>query len=184
MPKTEPDKPKKKTAKASSGNWETKTFAIEYHGKTYKADIKGDLVLKTLTAEEIKDKLNELPGRFAFWKSIQESLILEIEEAEEAYDVWYAEAYEAASDSFDKKPTETAIKNRVMMTNTDEFRERQQHIRSLRQTAADTKTLVSAYENQIWTLRSIASLVEAELRTVEADIIRAKGKRNLNDTDV
>jgi len=153
--------------------WKDNNVSFRYKGKVFKCRIKGQLVLKTMSLQEVKDHLNELPGRFAYWKSLQVDIEMELDAAQEAYDVWYAGMYVKAKDALlksadgSKVPTEGAIKNKVMLGATSGYRAQQTTLRDLRQVIAKIGVISKAFDHQIWTLRSIATLTGQEMNNIE-----------------
>jgi hypothetical protein len=55
---------KTKTLKGTTAEeWRSHVIEFRYKGKAYNAPIENNLVLSDLSVTEIKDHLNELPGR-------------------------------------------------------------------------------------------------------------------------
>lgn len=157
-------------------DWKDTVVSFEYGGREYRERIRGRLVLNDMSLQEVKDRLNDIPGKFAFWKSLQVTVEREIEEAEEAYEIWHASKYQEIISNETKKLTETAIKNMIVLDNAVEYRELRSRIRELREIVDRIGVLTKAFDMQSWSLRSIATLAVSELGTIEAH-----GKRSLDE---
>lgn len=160
-------KTKEKTEARVDG-WKTKTISFNYKGRKYEERIRGKLVLIEMSLGEIKDHLNTLPGKFTFYKALMGDAVLEKDRAQGKYDLWQAEKYEDAKFAVeDKKPTETAIKNRIMLDNTAEYRRLKSVQLELDFMLSQISAIVDGYNMQSWTLRSIANLTAQELANIE-----------------
>ena len=166
--------PRKKTvagaqsaAEFKDTDWKTESVRFTYSGKKYRVRIDRHLVLNDMSLGEIKDRLNELPGRFAYWKSLQVTAERELEKLTEDYDIWYADVYGQAAETFDKAPTETKIKYKAMLMFTDGYRQHQTQIRNLKYAVAQMGVITASFNHQVWTLRSIASLTSQEMNNIE-----------------
>ena len=74
--------------------WKDETISFKYKERTYTEKIRGTLVLNDMSMGEIKDRLNEIPGKFAYWKSLQVHVELELEKLKEEFDSWSAGRYQ------------------------------------------------------------------------------------------
>lgn len=101
----------------------------------------------------------------------------EIEDLQEDYELWFAKQYQVVLEDASKKPTETAIKNMILLDNAEEYRKQRLKIKDLRDISAKIGVLTKAYDMQAWTLRAIADLTGKELGNIEAH----HGKRSLKD---
>jgi len=148
--------------------WKTKTISFNYKGRKYEERINGKLVLTEMSLGEIKDHLNTLPGKFAFYKALMGDALLEKERAQGKYELWHAGKYEEAKFAIDdKKPTETAIKNRIMLDNTADYQRLKGVELELEFMLSQIGAIVDGYNMQSWTLRSIANLTQQELANIE-----------------
>lgn len=156
-------------------------LSFEFRGREFREKISPELVLKDLSVLEIKEKLNDLPGRFAYWKSMLEAVEIEIERQQEMYSKWHAQKYAEVSENAEggkNKPTETALKNRIILENEEEYAEFSDSIRELKEIRGQLKSIVDACNMQSWTLRAVESLTTAELSNLEP---KAKGRGRLGD---
>lgn len=135
---------------------------IEFGGKIYTVVLEGNLVLPELSVVELKNKLNELPGRLAFWKNIQAQIERTLSDYRDEMDLWYQEKYMQIDQDSEKK-TETWKKAKTILDNSAEYLSRKKRIKDLEETAAKVGALVSAYTNMVWTLRELSRLTLAEL---------------------
>jgi len=156
-------------------DWKQEVISFAYRGRNYKAKIEGHLVLDDMSLVEIKDRLNEIPGKFAFWKNLQVAVDRELEDLGEDYNLWFARKYQDIME-VGKKLTETAIKNLVLLNNAVEYRLKRLAIKDLRDISSKIGVLTKAYDMQSWTLRAIANLTAQEIGNIEA-----RGKRSLKD---
>ena len=171
------NKPKPRSIKHDS--WLDEIIRFKYKNKPYEERLRGVLVLKELGVGEIKKRLNEIPGKFAFWKAMQEDVLLEIEEMQENFDIWNAGRYEKAADAIDvAKPTETAIKNRMLLDNTDTYRKKTKAIRDMKAVERKLSVITTAFNHQIWTLSKIAGLTVQEMNALEPHSV---GRGSLKD---
>jgi len=161
-------------------DWSDEVISFRYEGKAYREKIKGPLILRDLSVEEIKEHLNHIPGKFAYWKSLQVHIELDLEQKKEEFDIWQAEKYQEASDKFDKKPTETAIKNRLMLDNVNEWRNRRLELINMESVTNQIAVITKAYDYQVWTLGRIAGLTAQEMNNLEP---RVAGRGNLRNMD-
>ena len=163
-------------AKSNKDDWKQEVISFAYRGKNYRAKIVGHLVLNDMSLVEIKDRLNDIPGKFSFWKSLQVTVDREIEDLQEEYDLWFATKYQDIMTESEKKLTETAIKNMVLLDNAEKYRFMRLKIKDIRDISMKIGVLTKAYDMQAWTLRSIAQLTSQEMGSIEAH-----GKRSLKD---
>lgn len=161
--------------KTKEGDWKQEVISFAYRGRNYKAKIEGHLVLDDMSMVEIKDRLNDIPGKFAYWKNLQVVVDRELEDLGEDYNIWFAKKYQDIIEG-GKKLTETAIKNLVLLNNAVEYRGQRLKIKDLRDISLKIGLLTKAYDMQSWTLRAIANLTAQEIGNIEAH-----GKRSLKD---
>lgn len=159
-----------------AGDFREEIIEFKYQGVVYRSQIGGNFVMNDMSVTEVKDHLNDLPGRFAYWKAIAVTVEREIADREEDYEVWFAEKYQKVVAAEAKKPTETAVKNMIVLDNADEYRELRMDIRELKEISGMISALTKSYDMQSWTLRAIANLTFQELGNIEA-----KGHRSLAD---
>lgn len=165
------------TVKPAEDDWKKEIISFAYRGRNYKARIAGHLVLNDMSLVEVKDRLNDIPGKFAFWKSLQVTVDREIEDLQEDYDLWFATKYQEIMMEAEKKLTETAIKNMVLLDHAEEYREMRLEIKDIKDISSKIGVLTKAYDMQGWTLRSIAQLTSQEMGNIEAH----RGKQSLKD---
>lgn len=161
-----------KTLKGTtSEDWRDHVIEFRYREKDYRAPINDNLVLSELSVSEIKDYLNEVPGRMSYWKSFQVQVEREIADLDDEYEQWFQTKYMDIDTEYGKK-TEGFKKSKVLLDNADEYRRRRNQIRDLQDINKKIAVLVSGYNTQTWTLREIARLTHAEMSNIE---IRGKG---------
>lgn len=158
--------------------WKDEIISFSYGGRNFSARIAGHLVLRDMSLVEIKDRLNDIPGKFAYWKSLKVTVDREVTDLEEEYAIWFATKYQEIVTEFrDKKaPTEGYIKNMVLLDNSDEYRKLRTKIKDLKDVSSKVEILTKSYDMQQWTLRAIANLTATEMGNIEAH-----GKRSLKD---
>lgn len=166
---------KKRLSEETSEDWKDHIVEFDYRGKKYTAPIDENLVLSDLSVSEIKDYLNELPGRLSYWKSFQVQVEREIADLEDDFEQWFQIQYMDVDEEFSKK-TEGFKKSKVMLDNAEEYRRRRKVIRDLQDVNKKIAVLVTGYNTQTWTLREIARLTHAEMSNIEL-----RGKGNLAD---
>lgn len=152
-------------------DWRSHIVEFRYKGKQYNAPIEENLVLSEMSVFEIKEFLNELPGRMSYWKSFQVQVEREIADLEDDFEQWFQSRYMDIDVEYGKK-TEGFKKSKVMLDNSAEYRARREAIRDLQDVNKKINVLVSGYTTQTWTLREIARLTHAEMSNIE---IRSKG---------
>jgi len=166
----------KETAKPKA-TWKDEIISFVYGGRKFSARIIGHLVLRDMSLVEIKDRLNDIPGKFAYWKSVKVTVDREITDLDEEYAIWFAGKYQQVVDDMQgKKPTEGYIKNMVLLDNSDEYRKLRTEIKDLKDVSSKIEILTKSYDMQQWTLRSIANLTATEMGNIEAH-----GKRSLKE---
>lgn len=162
-----------------NAKWIQEVIRFQYAGRKYAVPIEKHLVLRDLGICEIKNRLNKLPGKYAYWKVLRVDVEIALDVKKSEYDIWFAEKYtEVADEMIDvkPKPTETKIKNSVILDNIKEYRKWQDEIREISGLQRKIDVLVKSYDMQSWTLRSIGALVQSELNNIEVH-----GKGNLAD---
>ena len=167
---------KTKTLKGTTAeDWRAHSIEFRYKGKSYNVPIKSNFVLDDLSVGEIKDFLNEIPGRLSYWKSFQVGLERELAGMEEDYEIWFQKAYMAV-DADHAKKTEVWKKSQVMLDNVKEYRTRRAAIRDLQDINKKVSVITTGYNTQTWTLREIARLTHGEMSNIEL-----RGRGNLSD---
>jgi len=166
---------KKTLAGTTAEDWRAHVVEFRYKGKSYNAPIEGNLYLTELSVGEIKDHLNELPGRLSYWKSFQVQVEREIADMEDDYEQWFQKAYMDVDVEYGKR-TEGWKKSKVMLDNAEEYRKRRGAIRDIQDVNKKINVLVTGYNTQTWTLREIARLTHGEMSNIEL-----RGKGNLSD---
>ena len=153
------------------------TITFEYKDRTYSAPIEGNLVMKSMSAEDIKKHLNELPGKLAYWSDLKIQVEMEAEELEADFEAWSNQAYmDIDTEYATMKKTEAWKKARVALDHAAEYRSRKTQIAEIKGVLRKIGVLTSGYNNQVWTLREIARLTTAEMSNIEI-----RGKGNLGD---
>jgi len=166
----------KKTLKGTTAeDWLAHKVEFRYNDKDYSVPIKSNLVLDDLSVGEIKDYLNEIPGRLSYWKSFLIPVERELVKLEEEYEIWFQKVYMDVDAEYGKK-TEGWKKSRVMLDNVDEYRTRRAAIHDLRDINKKVNVIITGYNTQTWTLREIARLTYGELSNIEI-----RGRGNLSD---
>ena len=153
---------------------QNETISFAYKNNRYEVPIVDSLSLKDMSVVEIKDGLNEISARLAFWSSLQITVEREIADMEENYDLWFSERY-AEVDKSDPKKTEGWKKTRIMLDNAEEYRKRQGALRDLQDVNKKLSVLTKAYNNVIWTFREIARLTHSELSSLSNSSLKSSG---------
>jgi len=151
--------------------WRSHIVEFKYKGKAYNSPIENRLVLRDLSTDEIKEHLNEIPGRLSYWKSLQVGVEREIADLEEDFDLWFQKVYMELDEQYSKN-TETWKKSKVILDNTVQYRTRKAAIRDLQDVNKKIGVLTTGYNTMTWTLREIARLTYGELSNIE---LRGKG---------
>lgn len=162
---------KKSLSGTTVEEWRSHTIEFRYKGKAYNSVIQGNLVLEDLSVDEVKEHLNEVPGRLSYWKSLQVQVEREIADLEEDFEQWFLTQYMALDVEYGKN-TETWKKNKVMLDNASEYREKKAAIRDLQDVNKKISVLTTGYNTMTWTLREIARLTYIEMSNIE---LRGKG---------
>jgi len=144
---------------------------FRYRNRDYQIDLVESLVLDDLSVDEIKETMNELPARMAYWKSFLVTVQREIADKEEEFDLWFQGHYMEVSSENEKK-TEGWKKSKVMLDNASEYRESKTVLRNLTDVAKKVEVIVSGYNNQVWTLREIARLTHAEISNLSQSSLK------------
>ena len=166
----------KKTLKGTTiEEWRAHIIEFKYKGKSYNVPIRNNFALDDLSVGEIKDFLNEIPGRLSYWKSFQVKLEREIENMDEDYEIWFQKAYMDVDADHGRK-TEGWKKSKVMLDNVKEYRVRRAAMRDLRDINKKITVITTGYNTQTWTLREIARLTHGEMSNIEL-----RGKGSLSD---
>jgi len=161
-----------KTLKGTTAEeWRSHRVIFRYKGKGYNVPIERNLVLKELSVVEIKDHLNEIPGRLSYWKDLQIQVEREIVDIEDDFEQWFQICYMDV-DAEDQRKTEGWKKSKVMLDNAEEYRTRRAAIHDLQDVNKKISVLVTGYNTQTWTLREVARLTHAEMSNIE---LRGKG---------
>jgi hypothetical protein len=166
---------KKSMAGTTAAEWRAHTVEFRYKGKQYNAPIESNLVLNDLSVGEIKDHLNEVPGRLSYWSDMKIVVEREIADLEENFELWFQERYMEVDAEYGKR-TEGWKKSKVMLENVDQYRTRRGAIRDLQDVAKKIGVLTSGYNTQTWTLREIARLTYQEMGNIEL-----RGRGSLSD---
>jgi len=156
---------------ATIEEWRSHVVEFKYKGKAYNAPIDNNFTLPDLSVDEVKDHLNEIPGRMSYWKSFQVQVERELADLDEDFEIWFQTCYMGLDVEYSKN-TETWKKSKVMLDNSVEYRTRKAAIRDLQDVNKKIAVLVSGYNAQTWTLREIARLTYAEMSNIE---VRGRG---------
>lgn len=154
--------------------WRSYKVTFKYKGKAYNAPIENNLFLPDLSSGEIKDHLNEIPGRLSYWKALQVQVEREVMDMEDDFEQWSQQCYMDIDVDYGKK-TEGWKKSKVMLENAEEYRTRRSAIRDLQDVNKKISVLVTGYNTMTWTLREIARLTYMEMSNIEL-----KGKGSLS----
>jgi len=165
---------KKKTLKGTTAeDWRAHVVEFRYKGKSYNVPIENNLVLGDLSVGEVKDHLNEIPGRLSYWKSFQVQVEREIAEMEDDYEAWFQRLYMDVDAEYEgRKKSEGWKKSKVMLENADEYRKRRMVARDLQDINKKISVLTGGYNTMTWTLREVARLTYMEMSNIE---IRGRG---------
>jgi hypothetical protein len=145
---------------------EDKVIRFTLAGRRIKVRIEGDLELSGRSNAEIIDQLAKVPGRLAYWGAQKALIATKMDEAKVAEDQWFASKYFVTKEAIGSKGTETAIQNKIILDHGDEYLKLKTDIRELAETSSMVSAIVKAYEQQVWTLRAIVTLRNAELTSM------------------
>ena len=163
---------KTKTLKGTTAeDWRACVLSFRYKGKSYNLPVLGNFVLRDLSVSEIKDFLNEIPGRLAYWGEFQRKCLREIFDMKEDHEFWSQKLYMGVDAEYPKK-TEGWKKSKVMLDNATEYRVRRAALRDMEEIVSTIGIALHSYNQQVWTLREIARLTYAEMSNIE---LRGKG---------
>lgn len=157
---------------------ETEYVSFTFGGREFEEQIEGSFILDELSVTEIKERLNVLPGRFAYWKRVLVRIELTLEDFEERMTHWQAEKYMEVDSAPEtpSKATEAWKKQAVLLNNAEEWKRRSKEIRDLKDAKGSAEAIVKALEMQSNTLRQIARVTEAELyKTLHPQPVRGVG---------
>lgn len=156
-------------------DWRAHSVEFRYKGKQFNVPIEGNFSLNELSVVEIKNYLNDLPGRLSYWKSMQVQVEREVADMEDDFEQWFQKQYMGLDEQYSKK-TEGFKKAKVMLDNPDQYRTRRAAIRDLQDVNKKINVVVTGYNTQTWTLREIARLTHAEMSNIEL-----RGRGSLSD---
>ncbi len=165
-----------KTLKGTTAeDWRAHVLKFRYKGKSYNIPVLDNFVLPELSVSEIKDFLNEIPGRLAYWGEFQKVVLREIFGMKEDYEFWLKKLYMEVDAEYPKK-TEGWKNSKVMLDNAAEYRTRRGALRDMEDIVSTIGIVTHSYNQQVWTLREIARLTYAEMSNIEL-----RGKGNLSE---
>lgn len=160
----------------TADEWKQKEIIFQYGGKTYRSKIESNLVLKDLSPTEIKNHLNELPAKYAYWKAFQVKVERELADLKDEYELWFVEKLIAIDNEVGKSKSEGLKKNMVLLENVKEYKAWRLKIKDLEDINKKIGVLTTGFNTMVWTLREIARLTYGEMSNIEAH-----GKRSLAD---
>jgi hypothetical protein len=157
----------------------SEAVAFEYRGQSFKEIVPDTLKLRELTPKEISERLNLIPGKFASWKALASDVEFELFRLETDYEVWYADKYIQTKKRLEaEKPTETMVKNRIVLDFSDEYLSKQNSICALKSTLTKVEGLYRSYDIMSRTLVALASMTRAEIGSLMPE---AQGRGNLKE---
>ena len=156
---------------------ESATISFEFREQQYSAETLESLSLANLSVDEIKEHLNELPARIAYWNALLITVERSLVDLQDDYEFWSQQKYMDV-DEGNPKRTEGWKRSRVMLDHSTEYRGWQKRLRDLRDVQAKLRLLISGYNNQVWTLREIARLTHAEISNLSTS---PRGSGSLSD---
>lgn len=161
-------------------DWKKESVEFDYKNNHFSVVIGDSLILKDLSVDEIKERLNELPARQAYWKAFEVTIDDELDLAEEAYDTWFQGKY-MKIDQADPKKTESWKKSKVVVEYSQEHHKQRKEVHELRLIKSKVNVILTGYNTQIWTLREIAKLTHAEISGLGAGSITGRPSGSLAD---
>ena len=167
---------KRQPADHDDNDWKQNTIKFVYDDKKYKVVPYKFLVLQDMSPTEIREYLNEVPARYAYWKAFQVHVERELADLKDEYEIWFIKKLLAVDDEIGKAKSDTLKKNMVVLDNVKEYREWQRKIRDLEDTSKKVGVITTGFNTLTWTLQSIAKLTCAEMSNIEAH-----GKSSLAD---
>lgn len=145
---------------------QTNDISFEWKGRECTEEIK-EFKLATITPLELKNALNEVPAKYAYYGSIYSDVVKAIDDHKTDFDLWYVGQYGQVS-AASPKATESAKKNQIYLDNPDEVKDYHQTLNRLNAVKAKVKAIVEAYEMQSRTLQTIASIIRQELAVLKS----------------
>jgi len=148
---------------------ESKVIKFSLAGKRITVRLVGELELKKKTNPEIIDRLSVVPGRLAYWGAQKANVNAQLDKVKVEEELWMASQYFTVRDQMKdgaKLPTETAIKNRIVLDEHVAYTDFRVRSRELTETIAILNSILKGYEQQVWALRSIVTLRQAELTSM------------------
>lgn len=139
---------------------------FQYHGKTHVVDIELEMSMKSLSVEEIKNTLNRLPGKIAYWSNFKIQMEIELDAVKSDYDDWMAEKYMIV-DQDNSKKTEAWKKMKIKSDYAAEYSVWNNQLSELHNAISRVGVIVTGYNNQIWVYREISRLTVAEMAALE-----------------
>lgn len=145
-------------------DWKEDVIEFSFQGVDYSMEV-AKLNLKNLTPLEVKEKLNTIPAKFAYWASMKNDIEQTIESVTEDYNIWMAEKYDELEG---EKKTENWKKNQVILRNVEDYKQWKAKLAGLHYANKQVDVIVKSYNMMTWTLREIARVIYAELSNIEA----------------
>lgn len=159
---------------------EDQVISFSFGGREYQEEIEGELTLQDLSVEEVKQRLNEVTGKFAYWSRLLVRIKTLLDEAEEDLLIWNASKYLEVDKTAPAKATETWKKQAVLMDHASEYKEYTRKIRDLKEAKGSAEVLVESLEMQSSNLRGVLRVMEAEIYKAISPA-SVKGRGSLED---
>ena len=126
-----------------------------------------DFKLNSITPMELKEALNEVPAKYAFYSSLYSDIILEVDKHKTDFDLWYVNQYAEVSEK-NSKATESAKKNQVYLRNPDRVRGYHKTLNRLNALKMKVRAIVDAYEMQSRILQTLSAVMRQELAVLRS----------------
>jgi hypothetical protein len=137
-------------------------ITFEYSERTFIEVFEDGLRLRELTPNEVKERLNIIPGKIAYWKALSADIEMELNQSQEVFDAWYAEKYLKLAE-VKGLTTEGAKKNKIILDNQQAYMSKKGVLNSLSAAKAKAEAIARGYDTMRWTLVAISGLVAREL---------------------
>jgi hypothetical protein len=128
---------------------EVLTLDLNVNGQPMRVEFLRELVLNTddlIDYKQLITRMSQLPGMISFYGVLKDRATREMKEAEEEFDIWYAEKSEFINEkkinetatrniaaSLKKAPTIAQIKGFVMVEHKEDWEKKKSNLRSLKE---------------------------------------------------
>jgi hypothetical protein len=148
--------------KPNNAKFDGNVIQFEWRGKPFQEEIVS-FKLREVCVEDLKDALNEVSAKFAYWSNIHAEIVREISDLSKDYNDFFVGEYAAVSRSMEKGATETAKKNQIALDNPQATKDHYILLAGLEFAKNKARVIIDSYEMQSQNLRSLKSILEKEM---------------------